>query len=126
MKAVQIQKPGGIDALEYADVPIPKPKAEEVLVRNEFVGINYIDTYRPQAISPVHSLRVRVQFGFGWEVTRRYMRSGLYPAPSLPLILGGEGAGIIDSVGEGVTTFKKGERVAYMSGAVHTLLPTCH
>jgi NADPH2:quinone reductase len=45
MKAVQIRKPGGIDALEYADVPIPKPKADEVLVRNEFVGVNFIDTY---------------------------------------------------------------------------------
>jgi NADPH:quinone reductase len=44
MKAVQIQKPGGIDALEYADVPIPTPKADEVLVKNEYVGINFIDT----------------------------------------------------------------------------------
>jgi NADPH2:quinone reductase len=45
MKAVQIRKPGGIEALEYADVPIPKPKADQVLVRNEFVGVNFIDTY---------------------------------------------------------------------------------
>jgi len=45
MKAIQISKPGGIDALEYVDVPIPKPNADEVLVKNEYVGINYIDTY---------------------------------------------------------------------------------
>jgi len=47
MKAIQISQPGGIDALEYVDVPIPKPDADEVLVKNEYVGINYIDTYLP-------------------------------------------------------------------------------
>jgi NADPH:quinone reductase-like Zn-dependent oxidoreductase len=45
MKVVLVRKPGGIDVLEYADVPIPQPKADEVLVRNEFVGVNFIDTY---------------------------------------------------------------------------------
>jgi NADPH:quinone reductase-like Zn-dependent oxidoreductase len=34
------------------------------------------------------------------------------------MILGSEGAGIVDSVGEGVTDFKKGDRVAYMGGSV--------
>jgi len=43
------------------------------------------------------------------------MRSGLYPAPKLPFILGCEGVGTIESVGEGITSFKKGDRVAYMS-----------
>ena len=43
------------------------------------------------------------------------MRSGLYPAPKLPFILGCEGVGTIESVGKGVTSFKKGDRVAYMS-----------
>lgn len=54
MKAVLIRKPGGLDALEYTDVPIPKPTAEEVLVKNQFVGINYIDTYNAPVV--VHLL----------------------------------------------------------------------
>jgi NADPH2:quinone reductase len=45
MKAVQIEKTGGTDVLQYkTDVPVPEPKEGEVLVKNEFVGINYIDT----------------------------------------------------------------------------------
>jgi NADPH:quinone reductase len=48
----------------------------------------------------------------------RYVRNGLYPAPEYPVVLGCEGAGIIDSVGEGVTSFKRGDRVAYMADKV--------
>jgi NADPH2:quinone reductase len=45
MKAVQIEKTGGTDVLQYkTDVPVPEPKDGEVLVKNEFIGINYIDT----------------------------------------------------------------------------------
>jgi hypothetical protein len=45
MKAVQIEKTGGIDVLRYkTDVPVPQPKEGEVLVKNEYIGINYIDT----------------------------------------------------------------------------------
>jgi NADPH2:quinone reductase len=45
MKAVSIDKTGGTDVLQYkTDVPVPEPKEGEVLVKNEFVGINYIDT----------------------------------------------------------------------------------
>lgn len=45
MKAVLIEKTGGTDVLQYkTDVPVPEPKAGEVLVKNEFIGINYIDT----------------------------------------------------------------------------------
>jgi NADPH2:quinone reductase len=45
MKAVQIEKTGGTDVLQYkTDVPVPEPKEGEVLVKNEFIGINYIDT----------------------------------------------------------------------------------
>lgn len=44
-KAVIIEKTGGTDVLQYKnDVPVPEPKDGEVLVKNEFVGINYIDT----------------------------------------------------------------------------------
>jgi NADPH2:quinone reductase len=44
MKVVQVTKPGGIEALEYTDVPIPKPGKGEVLVRNAYAGVNFIDT----------------------------------------------------------------------------------
>lgn len=45
MKAVQIEKTGVPDVLQYkTDVPVPEPKDGEVLVKNEFIGINYIDT----------------------------------------------------------------------------------
>jgi len=44
MKAVYIEKTGGTDVLQYADVPVPEPKEGEVLVKNEYIGINYIDT----------------------------------------------------------------------------------
>jgi hypothetical protein len=46
MKAVVIEKTGGVEVLEYrTDYPVPTPKEGEVLVKNDFIGINYIDTY---------------------------------------------------------------------------------
>lgn len=45
MKAVIIEKHGGTEVLQHkTDVPVPEPKAGEVLVKNDFIGINYIDT----------------------------------------------------------------------------------
>lgn len=45
MKAVVIDKTGGTDVLQYkTDVPVPEPKGDEVLIKNEYIGINYIDT----------------------------------------------------------------------------------
>lgn len=45
MKGVQMSKTGGVEVLEYkSDLPVPEPKEGEVLVKNEFIGINYIDT----------------------------------------------------------------------------------
>ena len=48
------------------------------------------------------------------KVKVRYFRTGLYPSPKTPLTLGREGAGIVTAVGEGVTNFQQGDRVAYM------------
>lgn len=45
MKAIQVTKPGGVEALQYVDVPIPKPGKGQVLVKNIYSGINFIDTY---------------------------------------------------------------------------------
>lgn len=45
MKAVVIEKTGGPQVLQYkTDVPVPEPKDNEVLIKNEYIGINYIDT----------------------------------------------------------------------------------
>ena len=46
MKGVLIEKTGGVDVLQYkTDLPVPTPKEGEVLVKNDFIGVNYIDTY---------------------------------------------------------------------------------
>jgi NADPH2:quinone reductase len=85
MKAVYIDQPGGPEALVFGDRPNPSPAAGEVLVKVAYSGVNFIDTYH---------------------------RSGLYKLP-LPAIIGSEASGIVESVGEGVTQFKPGDRVAY-------------
>ncbi len=85
MLAIQIQKTGGPEVLEAVDLPIPKPGPGEVLIRHQAIGLNFIDTY---------------------------MRGGLYPV-QLPAILGSEGAGVIEAIGEGITRFKPGDRAAH-------------
>ena len=45
MKGVLIESTGGTEVLQYkTDLPVPKPKEGEILVKNDFIGINYIDT----------------------------------------------------------------------------------
>ncbi len=87
MKAVIISKNGGPEVLEIKDIKLENPKSGEVQIKNEAIGLNYIDTYH---------------------------RSGLYPV-ELPSNIGIEGAGIIEKVGPDVENFKVGERVAYAS-----------
>src|SRR5215210_4552295 len=86
VKAIQIQEYGGPEVLSYADVDASPPGPGEVRVRHHAIGVNFIDTY---------------------------FRSGQYQAPALPFVPGNEGAGVIVAVGEGVTGFQTGERVAY-------------
>ncbi|WP_296600199.1 quinone oxidoreductase [Phenylobacterium sp.] len=88
MRAVRFEKTGGPEVLELVDVDLPEPKPGQARVRHEAVGINFIDTYH---------------------------RTGLYPV-KLPCIPGGEAAGVVDAVGEGVTRVKVGDRVAYSGG----------
>lgn len=85
MRAIRIEKTGGPEVMALAETPIPSPGAGEVLVRNTACGVNFIDTYH---------------------------RSGLYAVP-LPSGLGQEAAGTVERLGEGVTEFKIGERVAF-------------
>jgi NADPH2:quinone reductase len=85
MLAVQIQRTGGTEVLEIVDIPAPTPGPGEILIRQEAVGLNFIDTYH---------------------------RGGLYPM-KLPAVLGTEGAGVVETMGEGVTRFSPGDRVGY-------------
>jgi NADPH2:quinone reductase len=88
MLAVQVQRTGGPEVLEVVDLPTPSPGPGEILIRQEAVGLNFIDTYH---------------------------RGGLYPL-SLPSVLGTEGAGVVEAVGEGVERFQVGDRVGYAGG----------
>ncbi|HEX9149152.1 MAG TPA: alcohol dehydrogenase catalytic domain-containing protein, partial [Thermoanaerobaculia bacterium] len=89
MKAIRVDQPGGPEAMRLAEVPDPKPREGEVLVRNEAAGVNFIDVYH---------------------------RSGAYPL-TFPLIPGQEGAGTVVALGAGVTEFAAGDRVAFASGS---------
>jgi NADPH2:quinone reductase len=88
MTAVRLHEPGGAEALRVERVPIPQPAAGEALVRIEATGINFIEVYQ---------------------------RTGLYKVP-LPVTLGGEGAGEVVAVGEGVDEVRTGDRVAWAGG----------
>lgn len=53
MKAVYVNEQGGVDNLIYNDVPVPKVDENSVLVKNRFVGVNFIDTYQRGGVYPV-------------------------------------------------------------------------
>ena len=85
MKAIQVKQPGGPEAMELVDLPVPQPKANEAVVKLSASGVNFIDVY---------------------------FREGRYKAVP-PFVLGQEGAGIVNAVGAEVTTVKNGDRVAW-------------
>ena len=85
MKAMRVHQYGGPEVLSFDDIPIPEPKAGEARVKIEAIGLNFVDIYQ---------------------------RTGLYPLPA-PFILGMEGAGVVDAVGDEVTEAQKGDHVAY-------------
>jgi len=84
-RAIHIQQPGGPEQMQLVQVQVADPGPGQVRVRHHAIGLNFIDVYQ---------------------------RTGLYPLP-LPLQLGMEGAGVVESVGEGVTHLAVGDRVAY-------------
>ena len=88
--AIRFHQTGGPEVLRWEEVPVSDPAEDEVRIRHEAVGLNYIDTYQ---------------------------RSGLYPLP-LPSGLGQEGAGVVEAVGKDVRDFRPGDRVAYAGGPV--------
>jgi NADPH2:quinone reductase len=90
-RVVLVRENGGPEKLELSEREAPQPGQGEVAIRNEAIGLNFIDVYH---------------------------RTGLYKLP-LPLTPGIEGAGVVTSVGEGVRDFKPGDRVLYNRGGAY-------
>ena len=87
MKAVRIHSYGGPEVLKYEDAPEPKPGKDEVLIKVYAAGVNPVD----------------------WKVREGYLKQAInYP---LPLIPGWDVAGVVESIGAGVTRFKKGDEI---------------
>jgi len=86
VKAIRIHKNGGPEVMTWEDVDVPVPNDGEALIEHSAVGLNFIDVYH---------------------------RTGLYPLPELPWVLGMEGAGTVAAVGQDVTEVQVGDRVAY-------------
>ncbi|MHB1223886.1 MAG: quinone oxidoreductase family protein [Gemmatimonadaceae bacterium] len=89
MLAIRVHEPGGADVLRADEVPVPTPAAGEALVRVEAAGVNFIDVYK---------------------------RTGQY-AIQRPAILGEEGAGVVERLGDGAAGARVGDRVAWASVA---------
>src|SRR5438067_6925683 len=85
MKAIQMTQPGGPDAMQLVEVPVPNPKPNEAVVKIAASGVNFIDVYQ---------------------------REGRYKLP-LPFIAGQEGAGVVTAVGAELKSVKSGDRVAF-------------
>lgn len=88
-KAVRIHEYGGPEVLRYEDVDVGEPGIGEVLLSHTAIGLNYAD---------IHT------------------RNGRYPLPHFPHVIGGEGCGVVEALGPGVTDVTVGDRVAYSSG----------
>jgi NADPH2:quinone reductase len=83
--AIQIDEFGGPEVMQWREIELPPVAAGTALIRQEAVGLNFIDTYH---------------------------RSGLYPL-ELPSGIGTEAAGVVTAIGAGVTGLAEGDRVAY-------------
>lgn len=83
---VRLQAPGGAEELRPVTCDVARPGPGELLVRQAAVGVNFLDIYQ---------------------------RSGLYPLPRWPAVLGVEGSGVVEAIGDGVSGFHPGDRIAY-------------
>jgi NADPH2:quinone reductase len=101
MKAIRIERFGGPEVLTQVDVPTPAPRPGQVLVRVEAAGVNFMDVYARTGV-------------------------GSYARP-LPFVPGAEGAGVVETIGEGVSELRAGQRVAWAgvagSYATHVVAP---
>ncbi len=87
-KAIRIHKNGGPEVLTWEEVAVAAPGPNDIRLRHTAIGLNFIDIYH---------------------------RQGLYPL-NLPIVLGTEGAGVVEAIGAAVTDFKVGQRIAYAGG----------
>lgn len=83
MRAVEVAQTGGPEVLQYVEKPVPTPGPDEVLIKADAIGVNYIDTY---------------------------FRSGQYPK-EVPFIVGTEVCGTVEAAGDNVAAIKPGDRV---------------
>jgi NADPH:quinone reductase-like Zn-dependent oxidoreductase len=83
MKAVRIHQHGSIDVLKYEDIPIPDINQNQCLVKIKAAALNHLDIW---------------------------VRKGI-PGVPLPMIMGSDGAGTVEQVGQGVSDFSRGDRV---------------
>ena len=88
-KAVRVHCYGGPEVLRYEDINVGTPDVGEILLRHTVIGLNYAD---------IHT------------------RNGRYPLPHFPHVIGGEGCGVVEALGPGITDIEIGDRVAYSSG----------
>lgn len=89
-RAIRIHAHGGADALRLEEIELAPPGPGQVRVRHTALGVNFIDTYH---------------------------RTGLYPLP-LPSGLGMEAAGVVEALGDGVSSVRVGERVGYCQAGI--------
>ncbi|KAG8969737.1 hypothetical protein FRC03_001082 [Tulasnella sp. 419] len=102
IKAIGVLEQGDLEKIQLLDAPFPTPKSDELIIKVEYAGVNYIDTYH---------------------------RSGLYPAPSFPFHLGQEPAGTIVALPTSeevlndpeykLRSFQIGDRVAAYHGGAY-------
>ncbi len=85
-RVVVMDRPGGPEVLRVEEREVGAPSAGQVLIRQAAAGVNYIDLQH---------------------------RSGRYPLPSYPAVIGMEAAGVVEAIGTGVSEWKLGDRVAY-------------
>jgi NADPH2:quinone reductase len=91
---VRIHRHGGPEVLQYEEVDLHEPGPGEVLMRQTAIGLNFADIYQREG------------------------EAGPHESQPMPIVLGGQGAGVIEAVGPGVANFKPGDMVAYIySGA---------
>jgi NADPH2:quinone reductase len=91
MKNIIIKETGSADVLKFVETNIPKPRKDQVLIRQTAIGVNFFDIC---------------------------FRRGQFPLSKLPAVLGMEGCGVIEATGEEVVDHKVGDRVAYATGGI--------
>ena len=84
--AIRIYTTGGPEVLTWEAVEVPAPGPDEAVVVQTAVGVNFIDVYH---------------------------RTGFYPLPSMPSVIGTEAAGVVEAVGNDVTEVAVGDRIVY-------------